>query len=329
MKGERTVEKRRERNTKKTLLDIYSKYGIILILILIMAFLTIRTGGTFIGKKNLLNILKQIACIGVLACGQTAVIIAGGMDLSVGSIVSLVSVLVASTAHPGDFPLIVPIMVGLLTGLVCGLINGLAVAKLKIPPFIVTMSTMTIFAGIALLITKGTPINHFSDAFNFIGGGKLLGIPAPIFVLLLVVLLSWFLMRKTTLGYHIISVGGNENAAKMAGINTVFTKIVAYSFCGLMSGVGGILLTSRVQSGLANLGDGLQMEAIAAAVIGGTSLSGGKGNVLYTIVGACIIGVINNGMDLLRVNMYWQDIVSGIVIMLAVFLDIQKNRSNQ
>lgn len=188
MKGERTVEKRRERNTKKTLLDIYSKYGIILILILIMAFLTIRTGGTFIGKNNLLNILKQIACIGVLACGQTAVIIAGGMDLSVGSIVSLVSVLVASTAHPGDFPLIVPIMVGLLTGLVCGLINGLAVAKLKIPPFIVTMSTMTIFAGIALLITKGTPINHFSDAFNFIGGGKLLGIPAPIFVLLLVVL---------------------------------------------------------------------------------------------------------------------------------------------
>ena len=162
MKGERTVEKRRERNTKKTLLDIYSKYGIILILILIMAFLTIRTGGTFIGKNNLLNILKQIACIGVLACGQTAVIIAGGMDLSVGSIVSLVSVLVASTAHPGDFPLIVPIMVGLLTGLVCGLINGLAVAKLKIPPFIVTMSTMTIFAGIALLITKGTPINHFS-----------------------------------------------------------------------------------------------------------------------------------------------------------------------
>ena len=132
MKGERTVEKRRERNTKKTLLDIYSKYGIILILILIMAFLTIRTGGTFIGKNNLLNILKQIACIGVLACGQTAVIIAGGMDLSVGSIVSLVSVLVASTAHPGDFPLIVPIMVGLLTGLVCGLINGLAVAKLKI-----------------------------------------------------------------------------------------------------------------------------------------------------------------------------------------------------
>ena len=130
MKGERTVEKRRERNTKKTLLDIYSKYGIILILILIMAFLTIRTGGTFIGKNNLLNILKQIACIGVLACGQTAVIIAGGMDLSVGSIVSLVSVLVASTAHPGDFPLIVPIMVGLLTGLVCGLINGLAVAKL-------------------------------------------------------------------------------------------------------------------------------------------------------------------------------------------------------
>ena len=129
MKGERTVEKRRERNTKKTLLDIYSKYGIILILILIMAFLTIRTGGTFIGKNNLLNILKQIACIGVLACGQTAVIIAGGMDLSVGSIVSLVSVLVASTAHPGDFPLIVPIMVGLLTGLVCGLINGVLVGR--------------------------------------------------------------------------------------------------------------------------------------------------------------------------------------------------------
>lgn len=329
MKGERTVEKRRERNTKKTLLDIYSKYGIILILILIMAFLTIRTGGTFIGKNNLLNILKQIACIGraglrpdgghhcrrhgsVGRLNRQPRFRPGGID-----------------GTPGDFPLIVPIMVGLLTGLVCGLINGLAVAKLKIPPFIVTMSTMTIFAGIALLITKGTPINHFSDAFNFIGGGKLLGIPAPIFVLLLVVLLSWFLMRKTTLGYHIISVGGNENAAKMAGINTVFTKIVAYSFCGLMSGVGGILLTSRVQSGLANLGDGLQMEAIAAAVIGGTSLSGGKGNVLYTIVGACIIGVINNGMDLLRVNMYWQDIVSGVDDHAGRVPGIQKNRGNQ
>ena len=323
------MEKTAKKDTRKTFLDIYSKYGIILVLILMMIFLTIRTGGAFIGKNNLLNILKQIACIGVLACGETAVIISGGMDLAVGSTVSLVSVLVASTAHPGEYPLIVPIAVGLLTGLACGLFNGFSVAKLKIPPFIVTMSTMTSYAGIALLITKGSPINHFSDSFNFIGGGKLLGIPFPIFVLLIVVVASWFIMRKTITGYNIMSVGGNENAAKMAGINTVWTKIVAYSFCGLMGGVGGILLTSRVQSGLANLGDGLEMKAIASAVIGGTSLSGGKGNVLYTIVGACIIGVINNGMDLLQVNMYWQDIVSGAVIMLAVLLDIMKNRGDQ
>lgn len=314
------------KTAKQKMLDIYGKYGIIIILVVMMIFLSIRTSGAFIGKTNLLNILRQIACIGVLACGETAVIVAGGMDLSVGSTVSLVSVLVASMAHPGDYPLIVPVLVGIGVGLLCGLFNGISVAKLGIPPFIVTMSTMTIFAGIALLITKGTPINHFSDAFNFIGGGKILTIPFPIFILLLVVVLSWFLMKKTTTGYHITSVGGNEEAAKMAGVNTVRTKIFAYTFCGVMSGIGGILLTSRVQSGLANLGDGLEMKAIAAAVIGGASLAGGKGHVLYTIIGACIIGVINNGMDLLRVNMYWQDIVSGAVIMIAVLLDTMKNR---
>lgn len=318
-----------KKDKKQLFLDIYNRFGIILILVLMMVFLTIRTGGTFIGKNNLLNILRQIACIGVLACGETVIIVAGGMDLSVGSAVSLVSVLVASTAHPDTYPLIVPILVGLGVGLACGLFNGVAVAKLGIPPFIVTMSSMTIFAGIALLYTKGTPINGFSDAFNFIGRGRVLGIPILIFILLAIVLISWFLMRKTTIGYHITSVGGNENAAKMAGINTVRTKIFAYMFCGLLAGVGGILLTSRVQSGLAILGDGLEMKAIAAAVIGGASLSGGKGNILYTIVGACIIGVINNGMDLLQVNMYWQDIVSGAVILLAVLLDVLKNRVRQ
>ena len=253
-------------------------------------------------------------------------IVVGGMDLAVGSTVSLVSVLVAMTAHPDSYPLIVPILVGMGMGTACGLFNGLFVAKLRIPPFIVTMSTMTIFAGIALLITKGTPVNGFSKAFNYIGGGKILGIPFPVFILATVVIISWFVLKKTSVGYHITSVGGNENAAKMAGINTARTKIFAYTFCGFMSGIGGILLTSRVQSGLANLGDGLEMKAIAAAVIGGASLAGGKGNVLYTIIGACIIGVINNGMDLLRVNMYWQDIVSGAVIVLAVLLDTLKNR---
>lgn len=315
-----------EQETKKKILNIYNRFGIIIILVLMMIFLTFRTNGSFISKNNLLNILKQIACIGVLACGETAVIVVGGMDLAVGSTVSLVSVLVAMTAHPDSYPLIVPILVGMGMGTACGLFNGLFVAKLRIPPFIVTMSTMTIFAGIALLITKGTPVNGFSKAFNYIGGGKILGIPFPVFILATVVIISWFVLKKTSVGYHITSVGGNENAAKMAGINTARTKIFAYTFCGFMSGIGGILLTSRVQSGLANLGDGLEMKAIAAAVIGGASLAGGKGNVLYTIIGACIIGVINNGMDLLRVNMYWQDIVSGAVIVLAVLLDTLKNR---
>ena len=315
-----------EQETKKKILNIYNRFGIIIILVLMMIFLTVRTNGSFISKNNLLNILKQIACIGVLACGETAVIVVGGMDLAVGSTVSLVSVLVAMTAHPDSYPLIVPILVGMGMGTACGLFNGLFVAKLRIPPFIVTMSTMTIFAGIALLITKGTPVNGFSKAFNYIGGGKILGIPFPVFILATVVIISWFVLKKTSVGYHITSVGGNENAAKMAGINTARTKIFAYTFCGFMSGIGGILLTSRVQSGLANLGDGLEMKAIAAAVIGGASLAGGKGNVLYTIIGACIIGVINNGMDLLRVNMYWQDIVSGAVIVLAVLLDTLKNR---
>lgn len=308
--------------------NMYNKFGIVIVLVVMVLFLSI-TLKSFMRPNNILNIFKQIACIGITACGVCSVIIVGGMDLSVGSIISLSSVLAASLAHPDTYPVIVPLAVGMGVGLLCGLGNGFCVAKLRIPPFIVTMSTMTIYAGIALVYTKARPINGFSDTFNFIGGGKIFDIPMPVYILLLVTLVSWFIMRKLQIGYHICAVGSNENAAKLSGVFTDRVKIFAYAYSGLMAGLAGVVLTSRVQSGLSNLGSGMEMDAIAAVVIGGTSLSGGTGSVLLTLIGACVIGVINNGMDLMMVDMYWQDIVSGLIILLAVLIDNLRQRGKQ
>ncbi|MCI9440797.1 MAG: ABC transporter permease [Ruminococcus sp.] len=308
--------------------SIYDRFGILIVLMAMVILLSIFLD-SFLTASNILNILKQIACLGILACGVCKVIIVGGLDLSVGSIVSLSSVLAASCAHPDSYPVIVPVLVGVGTGFLCGAANGIFVAKLKIPPFIVTMSSMTIFAGIALVFTKARPINGFSRSFNYIGGGKIQDVPVPIYILVLVTAISWFVMKKCRIGYHICAVGGNENAARLAGVHTDRVKIFAYAYSGMMAGLAGVVLTSRVQSGLSNLGTGMEMDAIAAVVIGGTSLAGGTGSVLLTIIGACVIGVINNGMDLMMVDMYWQDIVSGIIILLAVLIDNLRNRGRE
>ncbi|MGI6176550.1 MAG: ABC transporter permease [Christensenellales bacterium] len=305
--------------------DIYNRFGIFIILatmILIMVILT----PNFLTYKNITNVIRQISFIAIIGFGATFVIITGGIDLSAGSVVGVVSVITASFAHPGEYPLIVPILIGVAVGLVFGLINGLLIARLSVPPFIATLGTMTSGRGFAMLFSSGRPVNDLSAEYNFLGAGELFGIPFPIILLLAIAVIMYIVLDHTRFGRHVLAVGGNEQAAKISGIGISRVKVMVYSLAGALAAFAGILMTSRISSGQPNLGIGYEMDAVAASVIGGVSLKGGVGTIWGTLCGALVIGIINNGMDLMGVNAYWQQIVKGLIIVLAVILDQLKTR---
>nr|WP_241236409.1 ABC transporter permease [Brevibacillus marinus] len=295
---------------------------ILLALVVLMSLLS----PTFFTTGNLLNIVRQMSVVGIVAIGVTMVIITTGIDLSSGSVIALVSVVVASFAHPDSYPLFVPILLGMGVGLLTGVINGTIIAKGRIAPFIVTLGMMTAARGAALLLSDGRPIGNLSEPFKLIGQGDIWGIPVPIIIFAIVGLFSYLLLTKTKFGKYTYAIGGNEQAAVIAGINVTRHKILIYAYAGLLSGIAGIILTSRIASGQPTAGMMYELDAIAAAVIGGTSLSGGIGTIGGTIVGALIIGVMNNGLDLLNVSSYWQQILKGVIITVAVFIDSRKNR---
>ena len=298
----------------------YDSAGIFIVLIFLIIILSIFTPN-FFSSINLINIVRQIAFIAIIGFGVTGVIVSGGIDLSSGSIVGATSVIVASVAHPGQMPLIFTILIGLAVGVVAGFINGFIIAKTQIPPFIVTLGMYTVARGFAMMFTGGQPVNDLSPAFNFIGGGKVWFIPVPIIIMIVFAILAHTLFVHTRFGKHMFAVGGNEQAAVISGVHVQRIKIKTYTFAGLLASVSGITLTARICSGQPSLGGGFELDAIAAAVIGGTSMSGGVGTIFGTVCGALIIGVINNGMELIHINIYWQQIVKGIIIVLAVFID--------
>lgn len=300
----------------------------------------------FLQPRNLLNIVRQISVMGLIAIGVTMVIITTGIDLSSGSVLALAAVVAASLAQSPDWasakypglalPVIVPILAALAIGAVCGSINGWLIARFKIPAFIATLGMMTIARGFALIYSD-RPVSGLTDTYNFIGQGELLkilpipdqpplGIPIPIIILAVVAVGAHIMLNSTRFGRHIYAIGGNEQAARISGLNVGRIKIGVYMIAGLLSGLAGLVLSSRIGSGQPGLGVGYELDAIAAAVIGGTSLSGGIGTIWGTIVGALIIGVLNNGLDLLNVSAYWQTIVKGSIIVVAVIIDERKNR---
>lgn len=297
-----------------------SKYGIYFAFLLLTAILSIISP-PFLTPSNIINILRQISVNGIIAVGTTFVIITAGIDLSVGSLVALSVVVATSFAHPGSSTWIVPVLLGLLVGLACGVINGVLVAKNKLTPFIVTLGMMTAARGAALVYTNGRPVINLSNAYNEIGGGYFLGIPLPVIIFLFVILFCVFLLHFTRFGRYVYAIGGNKLAAKVSGINTDRILIAVYAIGGLFAGLAGIVLSSRVMSASPAIGEGYELDAIAAVVIGGTSLMGGVGTIAGTVVGALIIGVMNNGLDMLNVSSYWQAIVKGLIIILAVLLD--------
>jgi ribose/xylose/arabinose/galactoside ABC-type transport system permease subunit len=252
---------------------------------------------------------------------MTFVIITGGIDLSVGSLLDLSAVEATSFEHTGEYHLNVHLLRGLGVGCLGGTINGVLIAKKRIAPFIVTLGMMTAARGLALVYTQGRPVINLSDAYNEIGGGYWVGIPLPVIIFLVFILLGIFILHFTRFGRYVYAIGGNELATKISGIRTDRIKIGVYALAGALAGVAGIVLSSRVMSGSAATGQGYELDAIAAVVIGGTSLTGGIGSIAGTIVGVLIIGVMNNGLDLLNVSSYWQQIAKGIIIVLAVLLD--------
>lgn len=278
---------------------------------------------SFLTTNNLLNLLLQVTANGFIAFGMTFVILTGGIDLSVGSSLALSSALAAGLIG-GGLPVPVAIVLAICLGGLFGMLNGLLIAYWKLAPFIVTLATMTIFRGATLVYTNGNPVTKgLSDSFlfQFLGQGYIVGIPFPVILMFLVFVILAILLHKTAFGKAVYALGGNEKAAYISGIKLNKVKIIIYTISGMMASLSGLIITSRLSSAQPTAGASYEMDAIAAVVLGGTSLSGGKGRIWGTLIGALIIGVLNNGLNIIGVSAFWQQVVKGIVILIAVLLD--------
>ncbi|MBS5702525.1 MAG: ABC transporter permease [Butyricicoccus pullicaecorum] len=318
------MEKRKSSNFLKN-------FGLIIIFIALVLVLAVISGGAFVKPGNLISLIKQTAVNGILAMGMMFVIISDGIDLSVGSTVGLTGVIACMLAHPaaegsgGQFPLLVPVLVALLVGALVGACNGIGIAYGGIPPFIVTLGTMTAVRGLALIISGGSPVFGVTDGFESIAAIKLPLFHFPILAvyLIIVVAISAFVLQKTTFGRRVYALGGNETAASVSGINVKRYRVAVYTIAGLLAGLCGLLVASRTITGAPTAGQSYEMDAIAAVVIGGVSMSGGSGKWHGVVIGALMIAAIANGLDIMRVDANWQPVIKGIIIILAVFMDIR------
>ncbi|SIO18386.1 ribose ABC transporter membrane protein /monosaccharide ABC transporter membrane protein, CUT2 family [Carnobacterium alterfunditum] len=313
--------KTKKRNPK----DYMGKLGPLLALVVLVILVTVVNPG-FISPNNLLNLLRQVSTNALIAFGMTFVIITGGIDLSVGSTLALSSALMAGAIASGLDPILAMVL-SLFAGTAFGAVNGLLITKGKMAPFIATLATMTIYRGLTLVYTNGNPITGIGDSFifKFVGRGYLFGIPFPVVLMIISFILLYILLHKMTFGRKTFAIGGNEKAAFIAGIKNDRIKTGIYAISGLMASLAGIIITSRLDSAQPTAGTSYEMDAIASVVLGGTSLSGGRGRLVGTLIGALIIGTLNNGMNLLGISSFYQQVVKGIVIIIAVLLD-RKNK---
>ncbi|WP_341465396.1 ABC transporter permease [Acetanaerobacterium elongatum] len=320
-------------NSKNTLLkSMYSSgigylkrnAGILIGLIALCVIISINSP-IFLTQKNLMNVLRQISNNLYLASGMTIILIAGGIDLSVGSNIAVIGVMAGTLLNMG-VPIPLVILACLVTGVVIGTINGAIIANTTLPPFIVTFAMLSILRGFAYVYTGGTTVRIDNKAYIAIGTGYLGFIPLPVVYLIVVLLIVYLILNKSRLGRHIYAVGGNEKAAAFSGINIRRIRMFIYIFSGVMAALAGIVLSARSYSGNPVAGDGAEMDAIAAVVLGGTSMLGGYGYIGGTIIGALIIGILSNGLNLMGIDSFWQIILKGIVILVAVYVDYVKNR---
>ena len=305
--------------SKKQAIGFISTFRAVIILV-IMCMIAAFLSPQFLSVSNLFNVVRQITVVAILGCGMTFVILTGGIDLSVGAIIGLAGAISAGVlTYTGNVALAMG--AGLLIGVLCGAANGFFVAKCGIPPFIATLGMMTLLRGCVLVYTKGAPIPIREDAYKWVGKGDLLGVPIPIVLLIVIFALAYFVLGHTKYGRSVYALGGNREATRLSGIPVVKTEWITYIISGLMCGIAAIVLTARLGSAQSTGGTGYELDAIAAVILGGTSLSGGVGFVLPTVVGALIMGIIDNILTLLNVNPHATNIVKGAVILIAVLAD--------
>lgn len=313
--------------------QLLSRFQSLIALVLLCVFISIFSD-KFLTTTNAWNVMRQISVNVCISVGMTMVILSGGIDLSVGSVLALCGGVAAGLLKQGieiptanlyvGFTLLGIILIGILVGSAVGWFNGFVITKFNVPPFIATLAMLTIGRGLTMLWTQGFPISGLGESFTWIGTGWLLGIPVPVWISGILVILAILITNKTKLGRYIYAIGGNESAATLSGINVKKVKLAVYTLAGSLAAVGGLLVTARLDAAQPNAGTGYELDSIAAVVIGGTSLSGGKGSVAGTVLGAVIIGVLNNGLVLLDVSPFWQQVVKGAVILLAVIVDKAK-----
>ncbi|MDC0612037.1 ribose ABC transporter permease [Vibrio sp.] len=279
----------------------------------------------FLTANNLSNVARQVSINAILAVGMTCAILLGGIDLSVGPVMALSGTVSAGMMVAG-LPPSLSILIGLFIGLCFGAANGIMIAYARMPAFIVTLASLGIARGIALIYTGGYPISGLPDSFSFWGRGSFLGLQTPILMMILVYVVFYIVLNHTPFGRYIYAIGGNEEASRLSGIKVPIVIVLVYTISGFTASIAGIILTSRLMSGQPNAGVGFELDAIAAVVIGGTAMSGGKGAILGTLIGAMLLGVLNNGLNLAGVSPYVQNVIKGIIILVAIYIGTSKRK---
>lgn len=309
---------------KETKLSI-SQVFVYLVLLFVFVFFSVLTK-TFLSTKNLLNICRQVSMTGICAVGMTMVLLTGGIDISIGSIIALSGVVSAKLINDLGFGIFPAMVVGVLVGIVCGLISGIMVAHFEVPALIATLAMQTIARGFAFIMTQGIPVYGLPESIKTLGQGYFLGIPIPVYILALVFFIGWWMLEQTSFGRHLYAIGGNEEVARLSGINVLVKKIQIYSLSGFFAGLSGVIMLSRLNSGQPATSEGFEMDVITAAVLGGVSVAGGQGKIINVVAGVLIMGMLSNGMTLMNLDEYWQWIAKGAVLLFAVAFDNMQRR---
>ncbi len=304
----------------KKFVDIYKKFGIYILLAVVFVVFAVAAPN-FLSAKNVINIVRQCSMFGIVVVGVSMVMIGGGMDLSVGSQMAVDGMLVGYMMVNSGLPIPVAIVATIVIGCVMGAINGLVAVKLHIMPIIVTLGTMLILEGVAYLITGGYPINGMPEAFTVIGQGYLGIIPIPVIIFAAFVIFGWVVMNKTYLGREIYALGGNREAARLAGINVDRLTIIVYTFCGFAASIAALIMVGRTNASQPGAGSSYAFDCMTAACLGGVSIAGGEGKISGTVVGVLILGMLDNGLVLMSVNSNWQSVIKGLILLAAVAID--------